>query len=197
MADVVNPAAGREPAQLAETVMDVRACCAHEQQQTSPEHDTHAMHVLLPHAHHGDALTGSPARIATSATVHCLTGCAIGEIVGLAIGVTLGFGAWPTMLLATVLAYISGFTLGLWPLVRRGLGFAQALRTIWLGEAISIGVMELVMNFTDYHMGGVTAPSVLHPQFWSGFLVALPAGFIAAWPVNWWLLKRRIKAPCH
>jgi hypothetical protein len=153
------------------------------------------------HGHHGGghhgALQGSPARIATSATLHCLTGCAIGEIAGLMIGVGLGLGVWPTMLLATALAYISGFTLGLRPLLRRGMGFVQALRTIWFGEAISIGVMELAMNFTDYHMGGVSVPSILHLQFWTGFLVALPAGFIAAWPVNWWLLKRRIKAPCH
>ena len=53
------------------------------------------------------------------------------------------------------------------------------------------------MNFTDYHMGGVSAPSIFHLQFWTGFMVALPAGFVAAWPVNWWLLKRRIKTPCH
>jgi hypothetical protein len=147
------------------------------------------------HAQH--TADDSPARVATAATVHCLTGCAIGEVVGLMIGVSLGLGAWPTMLLATALAYVSGFALGLLPLIRRGMSFAQALRTIWLGEAISIAVMELAMNFTDYHMGGMSAPSVLHPQFWTGFLVALPAGFIAAWPVNWWLLRRRIKRPCH
>lgn len=147
------------------------------------------------HAHGvGDA---SPARLATSATLHCLTGCAIGEVAGLMIGVTLGIGAWPTMILATALAYASGFSLGLLPLVRRGMSFARAFRTIWLGEAISIGVMELAMNFTDYHVGGLSVPSIFHPLFWMGFLVALPAGFVAAWPVNWWLLRRRIKAPCH
>lgn len=159
-------------------------CCA----AAKPEDALHAHH-----AHSGDA----PARIATAATLHCLAGCAIGEIAGLMIGVALGIGVWPTMLLATVLAYASGFTLGLLPLVRRGMGFVQALRTIWLGEAISIAVMEIAMNFTDYHMGGMGVGSILHPRFWLGFLVALPAGFIAAWPVNWWLLKRKIKAPCH
>ena len=135
--------------------------------------------------------------LAASATVHCLTGCAIGEILGLAIGVTLGLGAWPTMILATLLAYASGFALGLRPLLRRGMSLSAAFRTIWLGEAISIGVMELAMNFADYHMGGVGAASVLEPVFWTGFAVAIPAGFLAAWPVNWWLLDRRIKAHCH
>ena len=135
--------------------------------------------------------------LAASATVHCLTGCAIGEILGLAIGVTLGLGVWPTMILATLLAYASGFALGLRPLLRRGMSIPAAFRTIWLGEAISIGVMELAMNFADYHMGGVGAASVFTPVFWTGFAVAIPAGFLAAWPVNWWLLDRKIKAHCH
>ena len=163
------------------------SCCT----ATKSDHPPQEVHAH--HAHAGD----TTARIATAATLHCLTGCAIGEIAGLAIGVSLGIGVWPTMLLATALAYASGFSLGLLPLVRRGMSFMQALRTIWLGEAISIAVMEIAMNFTDYHMGGMGVASILHPRFWLGFLVALPAGFIAAWPVNWWLLKRKIKAPCH
>lgn len=169
--------------------MATKSACHHAAAAT-PVHSAHAQH------HHGASL-GSPARLATSATVHCLTGCAIGELLGLAIGVSLGIGVWPTMLLATVLAYASGFSLGLLPLVRRGMSFAQALRTIWLGEAISIGVMEIAMNFTDYHMGGIATGSILDPLFWTGFAVALPAGFVAAWPVNWWLLRREIKQPCH
>lgn len=156
-----------------------------------------ASNHAVTHAHHHGSADDSPARIATSATLHCLTGCIIGEIAGLMIGVTLGIGVWPTMILATVLAYASGFSLGLLPLIRRGNSFLQALRTIWLGEAISIGVMELAMNFTDYHMGGIGVGSILAPRFWAGLALAVPAGFIAAWPVNWWLLRRRIKAPCH
>ena len=172
------------------------ACCT-SASPVSRKHETpDTASASFAHAHHAHA-GDSPARVATAATIHCLTGCAVGEIAGLMIGVSLGLGVWPTMVLATALAYVSGFGLGLLPLVRRGMSFVQALKTIWLGEAISIAVMELAMNFTDYHMGGIAAPSVLHPQFWSGFLVALPAGFVAAWPVNWWLLRRRIKAPCH
>lgn len=155
----------------------------------------------MDHAHHhhgGHALAGtSLANLATSATLHCLTGCAIGEFIGLAIGVSLGWSAWPTMLLATTLGFASGYALGLRPLLQRGLSFGDAFRTIWLGETISIAVMELAMNFTDYHVGGVTASSVFSPLFWGGFVLALPAGFAAAWPMNWWLLKRRIKAACH
>ena len=149
------------------------------------------------HHHHHAHSGGSPAGLATAATLHCLTGCAIGEFVGLLIGVALGLSAWGTMALATVLGFASGFALGLLPLVRQGMTIAQAFKTIWLGEAISIAVMELAMNFTDYHVGGVTAGSVLAWQFWLGFAAALPAGFIAAWPVNYWLLKKNIKQHCH
>jgi hypothetical protein len=61
---------------------------------------------------------------------------------------------------------------------------------------ISIGVMEIVMNFVDYQMGGMGASSVFHWTFWKGIAFAVPAGFIAAWPVNYWLIKRELKA-CH
>ena len=150
------------------------------------------------HAHHGHAAAGgSPASLATAATLHCLTGCAIGEFAGLAIGVGLGLNPWTTMALATVLGFASGYTLGLRPLVQQGLSWLAAFKTIWLGETISIAAMELAMNFTDYHVGGVQAASVFSPTFWLGYALALPAGFVVAWPVNYWLLRRNVKKPCH
>ena len=151
-----------------------------------------------PHTHHPHAPGGgSLTSLTTSATIHCLTGCAIGEFVGLAIGVSLGLAAWPTMALATVLGFASGYTAGLRPLVKQGMGWVGAFKTIWLGETISIAVMEFAMNFTDYHVGGVQAASILAPRFWLGYALALPAGFVAAWPVNWWLLKTSVKQHCH
>ncbi len=146
------------------------------------------------HAHHGhDNVFVTSAQ----ATLHCLTGCVIGEVAGLMIGIALGLGVWVTMGLATVLAYITGMTLGLVPVARReGISFVAALKIIWIGEVISIGVMELVMNAVDYNIGGVQAGSLLEPIFWIGIAVAIPVGFVAAWPVNWWLLKRNLKA-CH
>ncbi|MBM96673.1 MAG: hypothetical protein CMI09_12630 [Oceanospirillaceae bacterium] len=136
-------------------------------------------------------------RLTTQATTHCLTGCAIGEFIGLAIGVTFGLGVMATVALATSLAFLVGFTLGLWPLVRQGKRWKEALKIIWLGEVISMTVMEIVMNLTDYHAGGMTAGSILEWSFWIGYMLAIPAGFIAAWPVNYLLLKRNIKQPCH
>jgi hypothetical protein len=129
--------------------------------------------------------------------LHCLTGCVIGEVAGLMIGVSLGLAVWQTIALATLLAYATGMTLGLVPVMRsRGVGLVAAFRIIWLGEVVSIGVMELVMNLVDYQMGGMAAPSVLSWMFWRGILFAIPAGVLAAWPVNYWLIRRELKA-CH
>ena len=144
---------------------------------------------------HGHAHGGGALRTSAHATFHCLTGCVIGEVIGLALGVSLGLGIWPTIILATALAYLTGMTMGLVPVMKsRGIGMLAALRIIWLGEVISIGVMELVMNYVDYHMGGMGAPSIWSWMFWRGIIVAVPAGFVVAWPVNYWLLKREIKA---
>ena len=160
-----------------------------------PEHasDSHPGHAR--HGHHGHG--GGALATSFHATVHCLTGCVIGEVAGLAIGVTFGLSIFATIALATTLAYVTGITLGVVPVMRREkLRFLPALRIIWIGEVISIGVMELVMNWVDYEMGGMTAPSVMSWMFWRGILFAGPAGFLAAWPVNYWLIKRELKA-CH
>ena len=145
--------------------------------------------------HHGQG--GSPIKTSAQATIHCLTGCVIGEVAGLMIGVSLGLQPMVTIILATILAYISGMTLGLLPVMRaQRVGVVEALRIIWIGEVVSIGVMEVAMNFVDYQMGGMAAASVWTWMFWRGLAFAVPAGFLAAWPVNYWLLKRELKA-CH
>ena len=170
-----------------------KSCCAHtaSTEVAGPAEEAHALH-----RHHGHAGSSS-ASLATAATLHCLSGCAIGEFAGLLIGVSLGLHPGATMALATLLSFVSGFALGLRPLIRRGMSIAQAFRTIWLGETISIAVMEIAMNLTDYHVGGMNVNSVLVPRFWLGYGAALIAGFVAAWPANFWLLRRQIKQPCH
>ena len=150
-----------------------------------------------PHGHHHGNAGEGRWRLAARSTQHCLTGCIIGEVVGLAIGVEAGLSTAATIALATALAYLSGFALGLLPVMKsRGLSLVDALKLIWLGEAISIGVMEIVMNWVDYEMGGMAAMTVFSWQFVRGLLFAVPAGFLAAWPVNYWLLGRDLKA-CH
>lgn len=120
----------------------------------------------------------------------------IGEWAGLAIGVALSLPIGLTVVLATVLAYTSGFGLTMWPLLRRGMRLWPALTTVFVGEVVSIGVMEAVMNAVDYSMGGMGVRSLSAPRYWEALAVASVAGFLAAWPVNFWLLGRHMKT-CH
>ena len=155
---------------------------------------SHAQHGA--HAGHGGE-HASRLKTSVHATLHCLLGCSIGEFAGLAIGVTLGLGTALTIALAVVLAFVAGLTLAIQPLMRQqGMSAGEALRTIWLGEVVSIAVMEVAMNAADYVVGGIQTQSLADPLFWVGFAVAVPAGFVAAWPVNYWLIGRNLKH-CH
>lgn len=149
------------------------------------------------HCHHHETRPRVSARLAASATVHCLVGCSIGEVIGLMLAVSLGWPVWLTITVATVLAFISGFALTLIPMMKSGRGFVETFRIVWLGETISIGVMEVAMNATDYAMGGMQVASIAVPLFWLSMGVAMVAGFVAAFPVNWWMLRRNIKEKCH
>jgi hypothetical protein len=142
--------------------------------------------------------TGSrPVGLAASTTIHCLTGCSIGEILGVAIGVEVGLQPLYTALLATTLAFISGFALTLIPMARAGQSIRESFRMVWLGEVVSISTMEVVMNSVDYMAGGMTAGSMWTGQFWSAMLLAIAAGYAAGFPVNYWMLNKGIKSKCH
>ena len=136
-------------------------------------------------------------RTSAAATLHCLTGCAIGEVLGLMIGVSLQLGVTYTIALAVFLAFVIGISLAVIPLIRdQKLSWFNALRVVWIPEIISISVMELAMNWVDLYVGGIEAHSVFSSIFWIGILVAIPAGFLAAWPVNYVLLRMHLKS-CH
>jgi hypothetical protein len=136
-------------------------------------------------------------RTSASATLHCLTGCTIGEVLGLMIGVTLQLGITLTIALAVALAFIIGISLAVRPLMKdQKLSLFDALSIVWIAELVSISVMELAMNWVDLYIGGIGAPSVFSSIFWIGIMFAIPAGFIAAWPVNYVLLRMHLKS-CH
>ena len=158
------------------------------------EHSRRTLHAEESdvHGHHG----GTGWRAAAAVTLHCLTGCLIGEWMGLAIGVVLSLPVAVTVILASALAYASGFGLTMWPLLRRGMAFWPALALVFIGEAVSIGVMEVAMNVVDYAMGGMGVKSLFASRYWEALSVASVAGFLAAWPVNYWLLGRNMKK-CH
>lgn len=148
--------------------------------------------AVAAHGYHG----GAGWHAAAMVTLHCLTGCLIGEWLGLAIGVAMSLPVRATVVLATALAYASGFGLTMWPLLRRGMALWPALSTVFIGEAVSIGVMEIAMNVVDYALGGMGVKSLFVPRYWEAIAVASIAGYLAAWPVNFWLLGRNMKK-CH
>ncbi|MBA2384565.1 MAG: DUF4396 domain-containing protein [Actinobacteria bacterium] len=135
---------------------------------------------------------GSPSldRLAFSATAHCLTGCAIGEVLGFVIGTALGWGDWPTMALAIVLAFFFGYSLTLLPLVRAGLTLAAAVPLALAADTLSITVMEIVDNAIMLVIPGAMEAEAADWLFWASLAVALAIAFVFAYPVNRWLIAR-------
>jgi hypothetical protein len=145
------------------------------------------------HDDHGHRNHGQWAA-AAHATLHCSIGCIIGETIGLMLGTTFGFSQMASMIVATALAYAAGFSLAVFPLMRRmGFDFASAFSAIWIGEAVSIGVMELVMNAIDFHLGGMRTGSIFNARFWIALAVATVIAFLVAWPVNAWLIAKQLR----
>jgi hypothetical protein len=128
--------------------------------------------------------------MAANATLHCLTGCAIGEIAGLMIGTALGLHAGVTVALAVGLAFLFGYALSTLPLVRAGLGFFSALGVVFAADTLSIAVMELVDNLVMALIPGAMDGGLVNPVFWLGMMIALTAAFAAAFPVNRLLIDR-------
>lgn len=128
--------------------------------------------------------------MAASATLHCLTGCAIGEIAGLVIGTALGLATGLTVIVAITLAFVFGYSLSTLPILRADLPLAAALRLVLAADTLSTAVMELVDNVVVTLIPGGMEAGLVNIVFWISLLVALTAAYIAAFPVNRALLKR-------
>ncbi len=131
--------------------------------------------------------------LATSATVHCLAGCGLGEVLGVVIGVGIGLTAVATIVLAVILGFVFGFALGLIPLLRGGFSWSWAIRQVLVAEGLSIAVMETAEVLVEVYTPGVMQAGLSSPIFWGGMLLALTAGFLAAWPVNYWLVGKGVR----
>jgi hypothetical protein len=140
------------------------------------------------HDHH--AMTGNINALAISATLHCLTGCAIGEIVGLMIGTALGLGNVATIAIAIALAFLFGYTLSTLPLLKAGLALGAALSVVLAADTLSILTMEIVDNVVMAVIPGAMNAGLVNPIFWIGMIIALTAAFLAAFPVNRYLLQK-------
>jgi hypothetical protein len=149
--------------------------------------DTHAGHVRHAHGTHAEQ---SLNRVAFAATWHCLTGCAIGEVLGVMIGTALGWRNLPTILLAIVLAFFFGYSLTMLPLLRAGLAFGAAVPLALASDTLSITVMEIVDNLIILIIPGAMAAGLGDILFWSSLAFSLVIAFMAAFPVNRWLIAR-------
>lgn len=129
-------------------------------------------------------------RVAFSATAHCLTGCAIGEVLGMVIGTALGWGDWPTIALAVALAFFFGYSLTMMPLLRSGLALAAAIPLALASDTFSIAVMEIVDNAVMLLVPGAMEAGLTNLLFWGSLAFALAVAFAAAFPLNRWLIAR-------
>jgi hypothetical protein len=128
--------------------------------------------------------------MAASATLHCLTGCAIGEIAGLMIGSAIGLGVGATIALAVALAFFFGYLLSTLPLLKAGLGFFAALSVVFAADTLSIATMEVVDNLVMAVIPGAMDAGLVNPIFWLSMMLALATAFVAAFPVNRYLLTK-------
>ena len=150
----------------------------------STAHAHHAGHHEMPTE--GNALT----LLALSATLHCLTGCAIGEVAGVVIGTALGSRTWATIALAIILAFLFGYTLTSVPLLRAGLAVSAVIPIALASDTLSIAVMEIVDNAILLIIPGAMDAGVGSVLFWGSLSFALVIAGAFALPVNRWLLAR-------
>ena len=129
-------------------------------------------------------------RIAFSATVHCLTGCSIGEVAGMVAGTALHWSNGLTVALSIVLAFFFGYALTMRPLLRSGMGLAATVRLAFASDTMSIAIMEVVDNLVMLVIPGAMESGLRQPLFWGSLAASLMLAGVAAYPVNRWLIAR-------
>lgn len=153
---------------------------------------THTTH----HHHHGQSheaeVKPSPSlnRLAVSATLHCLTGCAIGEVLGLVIAMALGWGNAGSIVLAVLLAFVFGYGFTLVPLVKGGMSWAEAASIAFASDTVSIAVMEIMDNAMMLIIPGAMAAGVTDGLFWGSLILSFAVAFVVTVPINRWLIAR-------
>ena len=129
-------------------------------------------------------------RVAFSATVHCLTGCAIGEVLGIVIGTALGWSDWGTIALAIGLAFLFGYGFTSLPLLRAGLALGAVIPLALASDTVSIATMEIVDNAFILLVPGAMEAGLDELLFWGTLATALLIAGVVAYPVNRWLIAR-------
>ena len=139
---------------------------------------------------HSSHDTTSTTRLALQATIHCLTGCGIGEVLGLGGATLLGLGNAASLVLGIVLAYVFGYGLTFVPLLRAGMPLLRATGITFAAETLSISTMEIVDNVVVLAVPGAMDAGLGDVLFWGSLALSLALAFVAAFPVNRWLIAR-------
>jgi hypothetical protein len=134
--------------------------------------------------------TDPATKVAVNATLHCLTGCAIGEITGMIIGSLLGLGNLDMLALAVFLAFVFGYALTSLPLLKAGMSLRQVAPLALASDTLSIATMEVADNTVLAVIPGALGASVASPLFWLSLSASLFIAFLAAVPVNKYLISR-------
>ncbi|MFI5571359.1 DUF4396 domain-containing protein [Streptomyces sp. NPDC051740] len=160
--------------------------------RTAPEggHGHHGHQEHAGHSAHGGHGEGASWPTAVKATLHCLTGCAIGEILGMVIGTALMWGNVPTMILAITLAFVFGYSFTLFAVVRAGVSLKAAVKVALAADTVSIAVMELVDNAIIALTPGAMDAHLSDGLFWSALLGGFAVAFVITTPVNKWMIGR-------
>ena len=142
----------------------------------------------MTHAHHDHRVSAN--RLAVTATLHCLSGCAIGEVLGMVIGAGLHWSNALTIVVSVVLAFVFGYGLTLRPLLRAGMATGAALRLAFASDTLSITIMEIVDNAMMLIIPGAMDAHFLDSFFWISMTASLVLAGVLAYPVNRWLILR-------
>jgi hypothetical protein len=146
--------------------------------------------TAMEHTHDEHGAHGGSWRTAISATVHCLTGCAIGEVLGMVLATWWGWANGPSILLAVVLAFFFGYLLTFTSVRRHGLSASEALRVAFAADTVSIAVMEIVDNGFILAVPGAMDAGLAELLFWSVLAASLAIAFVVTVPVNRWMIDR-------
>ncbi|MEU9474357.1 DUF4396 domain-containing protein [Streptomyces sp. NPDC048191] len=147
------------------------------------DHTAHQHH----HAHHDSGVSW---RTAAQATLHCLTGCAIGEVLGMVIGTAAGLHNAATVVVSIALAFVFGYALTMRGVLRAGLPARQAFRVALAADTVSIAVMEVIDNTVVLGVPGAMDAGLGQFLFWASLALSLAMAFVLTTPVNRWMIGR-------
>ncbi|MGW4321778.1 DUF4396 domain-containing protein [Streptomyces sp. NPDC004684] len=168
---------------------------------THPAHDHGAHHHEGPHHEgphhegphhegHHHAPAGASWRTAAQATLHCLTGCAIGEVLGMVVGTAAGLHNAATVVVSIALAFVFGYALTMRGVLRAGVPLRQALKVALAADTVSIAVMELIDNTVMVGVPGAMDAGLSDALFWVSLVLSLALAFVLTTPVNRWMIGR-------